>query len=65
FAQLNQRQKQSQVLRTYSLMRLKQGQWLEAMMRMEESLAVRPRLGPLRWTFRALLRFTLSLFGAR
>ncbi|MBX3058536.1 MAG: tetratricopeptide repeat protein [Anaerolineae bacterium] len=65
FAQLNQRQKQSQVLRTYSLMRLKQGQWLEAMLRMEESLTVRPHLGPLRWAFRVLLRFTLSLFGVR
>lgn len=65
FAQLNQRQKQSQVLRTYSLMRMKQGQWLEAMLRMEESLSIRPRLGPLRWFYRALLRFALGLMGAR
>lgn len=65
FAQINQREKQSQVLRSYSLMRMKQGQWLEAMMRMEESLSVRPHLGPLRWIFRSLLRFSLGLFGAR
>ncbi|MCL4262007.1 MAG: tetratricopeptide repeat protein [Anaerolineae bacterium] len=64
FAQLNQRDKQSQVLRTYSLMRLKQGQWLEAMLRMEESLSIKPRPGPLRWFYRALLRFALGLMGA-
>jgi len=65
FAQIGQRENQSQVLRTYSLMRLRQGQWLEALMRMEESLSVKPHLGPLRWTFRSLLRFTLGLLGAR
>lgn len=65
FAQANDREKQSQVLRAYSLMRLRQGQWLEAMMRMEESLSVKPRLGPLRWFYRGMLRFALGLFGAR
>ena len=65
FAQLGDRQKQSQVLRTYSLMRMRQGNWLEALMRMEESLSVRPRLGPFRWMFRGILRFALGLMGAR
>lgn len=65
FAQLGDRQKQSQVLRAYSLMRMRQGQWLDALLRMEESLSVRPRLGPFRWLFRAVLRFALGLMGAR
>lgn len=65
FAGVGEREKQSQVLRAYSLMRMRQGQWLEAMMRMEESLSVKPRLGPLRWLFRAALRFALGLIGAR
>lgn len=63
FAQTGDKQRQSQVLRTYSLMQLKRGQWLESMMRMEESLSVRPKLGPFRWLFRTVLRFALSLFG--
>ena len=65
FAQLGDKQKQSQVLRAYSLMRMRQGQWVEALMRMEESLTVKPRLGPLRWLFRGVLRFALGLMGAR
>lgn len=65
FAQNNDRDKQSQVLRALSLLRLRQGRWLEAMMRMEESLTVAPRLGPGRWLFRWLLRFALGLFGGR
>ena len=65
FAQLGDKQKQSQVLRTYSLMRMRQGNWMEALMRMEESLSVRPHLGPFRWLFRAVLRFALGLMGAR
>jgi tetratricopeptide (TPR) repeat protein len=60
-AQANQPARQSQVLRAFSLMRLRQGQWLEAMIHMESSLRVRPRLDPARWIFRALLRFVLSL----
>jgi tetratricopeptide (TPR) repeat protein len=63
FAQNNDRDKQSQVLRALSLLRLRQGRWLEAMMRMEESLTVAPRLGPGKWLFRWLLRFALGLFG--
>jgi tetratricopeptide (TPR) repeat protein len=63
FAQIGAREKQSQVLRAYSLMRLRQGQWLEAMMRMEESLSVKPHLGPFRWFYRGMLRFALGLFG--
>ncbi len=65
FAQTGDRQRQSQVLRAYSLMQLRRGQWLDAMMRMEESLNARPRLGPFRWIYRGLLRFALSLFGVR
>jgi len=65
FARTNDPMKQSQVLRAMSLMRLRQGQWLEAMMRMEESLSVRPRLEPGRWLFRGLLRFALGLLVGR
>jgi tetratricopeptide (TPR) repeat protein len=65
FAQQGDRDKQSQVLRALSLLRLRQGYWLEAMMRMEESLTVATRLGPGRWLFRWLLRFALGLFGGR
>ncbi len=63
FAQNNDRDKQSQVLRALSLLNLRQGQWMAAMMRMEESLAVAPRLGLGKWLLRALLRFALGLFG--
>lgn len=65
FAKIGARDKQSQVLRAYSLMRLRQGQWLDAMMRMEESLSVKPRLGLFRWLYRGMLRFALGLFGVR
>ncbi len=65
FAQIKQQNKQAQILRAYSLMRLRQGQWLEAMMRMEESLSVRRRLGPFRWLYRGMLRFALGLFGMK
>ncbi|MCA9924130.1 MAG: tetratricopeptide repeat protein [Anaerolineales bacterium] len=60
-AQAGARDKQSQVLRALSLMRLRQGQWLQAMMHMEESLSVRPRVGLGGWIFRGLLRFVLRL----
>jgi tetratricopeptide (TPR) repeat protein len=60
-AQSNEPLKQSQVLRALSLMRLRQGYWLEAMMRMEESLRVRPRISLAQRLFRALLRFALPL----
>jgi tetratricopeptide (TPR) repeat protein len=65
FAQIGEREHQAQVLRAYSLMRMRQGQWLDAMLRMEESLSVKPRMGPFRWLFRGSLRFALGLFGAR
>lgn len=65
FAQIGERGNQAQVLRAYSLMRMRQGQWLDAMLRMEESLSVKPRIGPIRWLFRGALRFALGLFGAR
>ncbi|MCP4426344.1 MAG: tetratricopeptide repeat protein [Chloroflexi bacterium] len=62
FAQHNDPAKQSQVLRALSLLRLRQGQWMNAMMRMEESLTVAPRLGPGKWLLRVLLRLALGLF---
>ncbi len=64
FAQTGDRAKQSQVLRAISLMRLRQGQWLEAMMRMEESLTVNPHRGFFGSLFLGLIRFALRLFGA-
>lgn len=60
-AKANARGKQSQVLRALSLMRLRQGQWLQALIHMEESLTVRPRIGPGSWLFRVMLRFGLRL----
>ena len=60
-AKANARGKQSQVLRALSLLRLRQGQWLQSLIHMEESLSVRPRLGPGNWLFRVLLRFGLRL----
>lgn len=65
FAEDGDREKQSQVLRALSLMRLRQGRFLDAMMRMEESLSMRSRLGPFPWLFRGMLRFALKLFGVR
>lgn len=61
FAQTGDRLRQSQVLRALSLMRLRQGQWVEAMMRMEESLKIRPSWNPAQWVFRWMLRFALRL----
>jgi len=60
-ARAGARDKQSQVLRALSLMRLRHGQWLQAMIHMEESLSVRPRVGLGGWIFRGLLRFMLRL----
>lgn len=64
FAQSGDPARQSQVLRALSLMRLRQGRWMGAMMRMEESLAVKPRRGPFDFFLLGLLRFALGLFGA-
>jgi tetratricopeptide (TPR) repeat protein len=63
FAQTGDRYKQSQVLRAFSLMRMRQGQWLEAMMRMEESLTVNPHRGLFGGIFLGMIRFALKLFG--
>ena len=54
---------QSQVLRTLSLYHLRQGQWLESVRRMEQSLSMKPRVGIEEWVFRWLLRFAMSLLG--
>lgn len=64
-AKANARSKQSQVLRALSLLRLRQGHWLQALMHMEESLSVRPRIGPGAWLFRGLLRFVLQMMGGK
>lgn len=53
--------KQSQVLRALSLLRLRQGRLMVAMVHMEESLDVRPRISIPQRLFRGLLRFALRL----
>lgn len=63
FAQTSDRDKQSQVLRALSLMRMQQGNWLEAMLRMRESLTVKPHRGLLGGIFLGMLHFALKLFG--
>lgn len=65
FAGAGEPEKQSQVLRALSLLRLRQGSWLEAMMRMEESLSCRPRISLPQRMFRGILRFALNLFTGR
>jgi hypothetical protein len=65
FAQCDDAQKQSQVLKALSLLRLRQGQWMAAMMHMETSLSVKPRRGLFGSLFLGMLRFALSLFGGR
>ena len=63
FAQTHDRDKQSQVLRALSLMRMQQGNWLEAMLRMKDSLTVKPHRGLFGGIFLGMLRFALKLFG--
>ncbi len=63
FAQTKDGEKQAQVLRALSLMRLRQGYWVEAMMRMRESLSVRPSLGIGQFLFKLLLSFALRLLA--
>jgi tetratricopeptide (TPR) repeat protein len=65
FAQDGDKEKQSQVLRALSLLRLRQGRWLEALIRMDESLQVRPRISLPARLFRGLLRFALSMLTGR
>ncbi len=61
FAQCGEKEKQAQVLRALSLMELRRGQWLAAVMRMEESLLARPRLSLPQHLFKWLLRFATKL----
>lgn len=61
FAEHGDAEKQSQVLRALSLLRLRQGKWLAALMHMEESLKVRPRISLPARLFRSMLRFALAL----
>jgi tetratricopeptide (TPR) repeat protein len=65
FAQGGDKQKQSQVLKALSLMRLRQGQWMAAMMHMESSLTVKPRRGLFGSLFLGMIRFALGLFGGK
>jgi tetratricopeptide (TPR) repeat protein len=65
FAQSNEKEKQAQVLRALSLMELRRGQWLAAIMRMEESLKARPRLSFPQRLFKWLLRFANHLLGGQ
>lgn len=65
FAQSNEKEKQAQVLRALSLMELRRGQWLAAIMRMEESLQARPRLSLPQRLFKWLLRFANRLLGGQ
>jgi tetratricopeptide (TPR) repeat protein len=65
FAQCGDAQRQSMVLKALSLLRLRQGQWMAAMMHMESSLSVRPRRGIFGSLFLGLIRFALSLFGGK
>ena len=61
FAQSNEKEKQAEVLRALSLMELRRGQYLAAIMRMDESLQARPRLSVPQHLFKWLLRFTSKL----
>jgi tetratricopeptide (TPR) repeat protein len=65
FAQSNEKENQAQVLRALSLMELRRGHWLAAIMRMEESLQARPRLSFPQRIFKWLLRFANRLLGGR
>jgi tetratricopeptide (TPR) repeat protein len=63
FAGANAPVGQSRVLRALSLLRLRQGQFLAAMVHMEQSLRVKPRRGPLGWLFLQMLRLALGILG--
>lgn len=63
-ARQDSRAQQSQVLRALSLLRLRQGRWLEAMMRMEESLTAAPRISLGGRLLRRLIRIALGLLGS-
>lgn len=65
FAQSNEKEKQAQVLRALSLMELRRGQWVAAIMRMEESLQARPRLSIPQHLFKWLIRFVNRLLGGQ
>jgi len=58
-------ERQAQLLRALSLLRLRQRRVVEALMLMEQSLDVRPRLNPLQRLLRLLIRFSSGLIGGR
>ena len=62
-AKSDDREKQAALLRALSLLRLRQRRLLEAMLLMEQSLNVRPRLNVLQRLFRGLIRFAMGLMG--
>jgi tetratricopeptide (TPR) repeat protein len=55
--------RQSQVLRALSLEYLRQANFPQAMIIMEQSLAIRPRRGLGGWLFHGILKFALRLSG--
>jgi tetratricopeptide (TPR) repeat protein len=63
FAQTEDRERQSMVLCALSLLSVRQMRWFEALGYMEQSLAVRPRLGLGQRIFRSLIRFMMALMG--
>lgn len=62
-AHANAPQHQSMALRAMSLLHIRRFQWMPAMLRMEESLAVLPRRGVGQWVLYGLLRFVKRLIG--
>jgi tetratricopeptide (TPR) repeat protein len=65
FSQSDEKENQAQVLRALSLMELRRGQWLAAIVRMEESLQARPRLSLPQRIFKWLIRFANRLLGGQ
>jgi tetratricopeptide (TPR) repeat protein len=63
FAEAGDHDKQSQLLRALSLMRLRQRRFYEAISLMELSLSAQPRPGPLQRIFLVMLRFLSRLMG--
>lgn len=62
-AQANAPEQQSMALRAMSLLHIRRFQWIPAMLRMEESLAVLPRRRLGQWVLHSLLRFVKRLIG--
>ena len=61
FSHIGDKEKQAQVLRALSLMELRRGHFMAAIMRMDESLQARPRLSLPQYLFKWLIRFASKL----